>query len=201
MTRVRSLLTTLEGLFDRDLGWLCLVGILLKVGLVGLGRLDLPGTSKVFLIKVGVVGAEEDRGWSLNPSSCLLTKDWGGVGALVGNRTADPPSQVGEGGGGLSIDRPTGPLGLGLRDLLICLRRGLRGGLPSSCLGYLESHLEALMEFDLLIGVPSGLVVSLSTDGDPSPSSTIRMGIVTVVEQCCKSIDIMVSSAELITDT
>ena len=91
------------------------------------------------------------------------------------------------------MDRPTGPLGLGLRDLLICFRRGLRGGLPSSCLGYLESHLEALIELDLLMGAPSSSpgAVGLVALGE-EPSFTIRMGMVRVVEQCCKSIDIVV---------
>ena len=36
--------------------------VVVVVGLGGLNRLCLPGTSKVFLVKVGVVGAEEDRG-------------------------------------------------------------------------------------------------------------------------------------------
>ena len=97
--------------------------------------------------------------------------DWGGVGALVGNRGGlgldDTPSApgVGEGGGGLSMDNPTGPPaldGLGLRERLICFLRGRSGGLPSSCLGYLVSHLEALIELDLLMSLGGG-------EGDSSP--------------------------------
>ena len=91
--------------------------------------------------------------------------DWGGVGALVGNRgglgLVDTPSApgVGEGGGGLSMDNPTGPPpldGLGLRDRLICFLRGRSGGLPSSCLGYFVSHLEDLIELDLLMSPEGG---------------------------------------------
>ena len=91
--------------------------------------------------------------------------DWGGVGALVGKRGGlgldDMPSApgLGEGGGGLSMDNPTGPPpldGLGLRDRLICFLRGRSGGLPSSCLGYLVSHLEDLIELDLLMSEPEG---------------------------------------------
>ena len=96
--------------------------------------------------------------------------DWGGVGALVGKRGGldTPPSApgVGEGGGGLSMDSPTGPPppldGLGLRDRLICFLRGRSGGLPSSCLGYLVSHLDDLIELDLLMSLGGG-------EGESSP--------------------------------